>query len=134
MSLFKKFYVLGAESADRRVAAALAPPALGAADGYLKASALVTAIDRATIQLQQWWLSSEAKRQWSMLSDRTRREPLAARRRALAMLILIAVMVHVMLTWFQGAHTGVFWIIIPALAALFAGVLLVGARASGEAN
>ena len=134
MTALKRFYVLGAESADRRVAAALAPPALDAADRYLKESAFVTAIDRITLALQAWWLASEAKQVSSTIRDRVRREPLGMRRQATSLLIMIAVIVHVSLTLLQGAPTGWFWMIIPAMAVLFAAALLAGSPASGPTD
>ena len=134
MNALKKFYASGAESADRRVAARLAPPALDAVDRYLKSSRVVTAIDGITLRLQQWWLSSEARRLWSMLADRLEREPLAARRRSIALVILMAMAVHVSLTLLQGAHTGWFWTIIPAMATLFAVVVLAASGNAGAAD
>lgn len=134
MNALKRFYLFGADAADRRVAAALAPPSLDAADRYLKSSTVVTAIDRTTIRLQQWWLSSEAKRLWSMMRDRIDSEPPAIRCQLLALLILIGVTVHVSLILLQGSHTGWFWMIIPAMAVLFAAALLAGSRASGPTD
>jgi len=126
MNALKKFYVFGAESADRRVAEALAPPPLDAVDDYLKESAFVAAVDRITLRLQAWWLTSAAKQWASAIGDRVEREPRPIRRRAASLLIMIAVIVHVSLTVLQGAPTGWFWMIIPAMAALFAAALLAG--------
>lgn len=134
MNALKRFYVFGAESADRRVAAALAPPPLDAADRYLKESVFVTAIDRITLALQAWWLASEAKHLSSTIRDRVEREPLAVRRQATSLLIMIAVIVHVSLMLLLGAHTGWFWMIIPAMAVLFAAALAAGSRASGPTD
>jgi len=131
MNALKRFYLFGAEAADRRVAEVLAPPALAATDRYLMESAVVTAVDRITLRLQSWWLASEANRLSSLVRARALREPLAVRRQAVALVILIAVVVHVSLTLMQGAHTGWFWLILPAMAALFASLLLAGSRASG---
>jgi len=134
MNAVRRFYALGAESADRRVAAALAPPPLEAADRYLKESAFVTAVDRITLRLQGWWMASGVKRLSSTIRDRVEREPLAARRRAAALLVAIAVLVHVSLTLLQGAHTGWFWMILPAMAALFAVALLAASRNAGSTD
>ena len=128
MNALKRFYVLGAEAADRRVAAALAPPPLDAADLYLKKSMFATALDRITIRLHQWWRASEAKQLASVIADRLGREPLAMRHQTLASMILIGVAVHVSLTLLQGVYTGWFWMIIPGMAALFGAVLLATAR------
>jgi hypothetical protein len=134
MNALKRFYVFGAESADRRVAAALAPSPLDAADRYLKESAFVKAIDHITLRLQVWWLSSEAKQLSSTIRDRVDREPIAVRRQAASLLVVIAVIVHVSLTLLQGEHTGWFWMIIPAMAALFAAAMVAGSRASGPTD
>jgi hypothetical protein len=134
MNALKKFYVLGVESADRRVAGALAPPPLDAVDRYLKESAVVAAVDRLTLRLQALWLTSAAKQRASAIRDRVGRQPRAVRRRAASLLIMIAVIVHVSLTLLQGAPTGWFWMIIPGMAALFAAALSAGSRASGPAD
>jgi hypothetical protein len=134
MNALKRFYVLGAEAADRRLAAALAPPPLDAADHYLKDSFFAAALERITFRLQQWWLSSDAKQLAGMIGDRLEREPPARRRQGLASMILIATIVHVGLTLLQGVHPGWFWIIIPAMAAVFAAVLLAASRAGGPAD
>jgi hypothetical protein len=129
MNSLKRFYLSGAELADRRVAAVLARPSLDAADQYLKSSVVVTALDRMTIHLQDWWLASEAKQLASTIGGRLEREPAALRRQRLASILLIAVSVYLGLTLLQGAHSGWFWMIIPALAAVFAAVLLAASRA-----
>ena len=134
MNALQRFYAAGAEAADRRVGAALAPPPLEAADRYLKASRLVAAIDGITLRLQEWWLSSEAKRWSSRTSDRIARESLAERRQAVALLILIAVTVHVGLTLLQGGQTGWLWTIIPAMAGLFAIAVLAVSGTAGSAD
>jgi len=130
MNALKRFYLRGAELADRRVAAALARPSLDAVDQYLKSSVVVTALDRMTIHLQDWWQASEAKQLASTIGDRLEREPAATRRQRLASTILIAVSVYLGLTLLQGGSSGWFWMIIPALAALFAAVLLAASRAA----
>ena len=131
MNALKRFYLFGAEEADRRVANVLQRPELGATDRYLKDSAFVSAIDRITLRLQSWWLASEANRLLSLFRLRLSGEPLAVQRQAVALTILIAVTVHVGLTLLQGAHAGWLWMILPAMAALFAMLLLAGSRASG---
>lgn len=131
MNALKRFYRFGAEAADRRVADVLQRPELGATDRYLKESAFVAAIDRITLRLQSWWLASEANRLLSLIRVRVSREPVAVRRQSVALMILIAVTVHVTLTLLQGAHAGWLWMILPAMAALFASLLLAGSRASG---
>lgn len=134
MNALQRFYRVGAEAADRRVAAALTPPPLDAADRYLKASRVVSAIDGITVRLQEWWRSSEAKRWSSLVADRVGRESLAVRRQVLALLILIAVTVHVGLTLLQGVHTGWLWMILPAMAVLFSVVVLAVSSTAGPAD
>lgn len=123
MNPLKRFYVFGAEAADRRVADALQPPATAATDRYLSESVFVATVDRITLRLQAWWLASEANRRLSLF-----------RRQAAPLVILMAVIVHVSLTLIQGTHAGWFWLILPSLAALFAAAWLAGSRASGPAD
>jgi hypothetical protein len=129
MNALKRFYVFGADAADRRVAKVLQPPAPGATDRYLKESAFVTAVDRITLHLQEWWLGSEASRLVASLRPRASQE-VAVCHRAVALMILIAVIVHVGLTLALGAHTGWFWLIIPAMAVLFATGVLAGSNST----
>jgi hypothetical protein len=129
----KRFYTLGAESADRRVAAALTPPPLEAADRYLRASKLVTAIDGMTLRLRDWRLSREATH-WSAIAGRFAHAPLAVRRKSIALLLLVAVVVHISLVSTQGAHIGGFWLTIPAMVALFAVVLLAASRSASSTD
>jgi hypothetical protein len=130
MNAFKKFYSLGAEDADRRVAAALTSAPLEPGDRYLKASEFVTAIDLATIRLRDWWSASQACRMLLAAREAFRRETPAVRSQAIASVLLGAVVVHVTLTLAQGPRPGWFWLVVPALTALFAVLLLAGTRSS----
>lgn len=130
MNAFKKFYSLGAADADRRVAAALTSAPLDPADRYLQASAFVTAIDLATRRLRDWWLSSAACRMLFAGREAFLRETPAVQSRAIASVLLTAVVVHVTLTMAQGPRPGWFWMVVPALTALFAALLLAGTRSS----
>lgn len=130
MNAFKKFYSLGAEDADRRVAAALVSAPLEPADRYLKAGEFVTAIDLATKRLRDWWCASEACRMLLAARGTFLREAPAVRSQAIASVLLSAVVVHVTLTLAQGLRPGWFWMVVPALTTLFAVVLLAGSRSS----
>lgn len=130
MNALARFYSIGAEDADRRVAAALQPAPLDPADRYVKNSALVTAVDRATRWLRDAWRSSTAGRVLAAFRERMMREPWQRRYQAAAVFLLTATVVHVMLVWLQGPRPGWFWMIVPAMAALFAGVLLAGSRST----
>jgi hypothetical protein len=125
MNALKRFYMLGAAAADRRVAGALTPPPLDDADHYLKDSAFASVLERITIRLHHWWLSSQAKQLSSTIAGRLERE-------RVAFMMLIAVATHVILTLYQGVYTGWFWLIIPAIAALFAALVLAAGRAATE--
>lgn len=130
MNALKRFYLFGAEDADRRLADALRPPAPHATDRYLQESALVTTVDRITLHLQAWWLGSEASRLVASLRQRASQEPVVVCHRALGLMILMAVVVHVGLTLMLGARTGWFWLIIPAMAVLFAAGVLAGSNST----
>jgi hypothetical protein len=130
MSSLKRFYTLGADAADRRVASVLQPPPLDGTDRYLKESAFVTTVDRITLRLQTWWLASEASHFVASIRQRASRQSAAIRHRAVGLMILIAVAVHMSLTLMLGTHTGWFWLILPAIAALFAAGVLAGSRST----
>jgi hypothetical protein len=128
MNAFKKFYVLGAEDADRRVAAALTSAPLEPADRYLKASEFVTAIDLATERLRDWCFASDACQMLLAARESFVRDTPAVRSQAIAGVLLGAVAVHVTLTLAQGLRPGWFWMVVPALTTLFAVLLLAGSR------
>lgn len=128
-----RFLSLGAEDADRRVAAALTPQPLEPIDRYLRTSAIVAAIDRATGRLAAWWSASEAYRLWSVVDQNVGNEPVA-RHRAVAFAVLIAVSVNVAMTLAQGPRPGWYWAVIPVMAAAFAVLLLAASRSSASAK
>lgn len=130
MNAFKRFYSLGAEDADRRVAAALTSAPLDPADRYLKASAFARAIDLSTRRLRDWWSASEAGRMLSAAHETFLRETEAVRYQAIAWVLLSAVVVHLILTFVQGPRPGWFWMVVPAMATLFAVLLFAGSRSS----
>jgi hypothetical protein len=125
MNALTRFLSLGMRDADRRVAAALAPPALEPADRALRDSAIVAAVDRATRLLQTWWTSSQAAR---LLASVGGDVPWFERYREIGAIVITAVLVHVALTIVQGPRPGWFWMVVPATAAVFALLLLAASR------
>jgi len=134
MNAFSKFWSLGAEDADRRVASALAPAPIEPADRYLRTSVVVIAFDRATLRLSEWWRGSEAAKASSAILERFMDDAPAVRDRSIGVVLLTAVIVHVMLTLLQGPRPGFFWMVIPGLVALFAVLLLAGSRSPGSTD
>lgn len=130
MSAWRRFYRLGVEDADRRVAAALAPPPIDAVDRYLQASRSVLTLDRATVRLRDWWHASAAARGFAIARDGVRRQGLTVRYQNIAFILLSAVVTHVMLMWRQGPRPGWFWTVIPVMVAAFAALLLAGSRSA----
>lgn len=128
MNAFARFVRLGNEDADRRVAAMLSPDDLHGTDRYLKQSRVVSAIDRMTRLPQAWWMSSASGRFVTAMSETFRQSPLNERLGSIGVVVLTAVAAHVALTVVNGARPGWFWLIIPALAALFAALLLAAGR------
>lgn len=126
MNAIVRFLSLGAQDADRRVARALRPSSLEAGDRYLKTSALVSTLDRATQRLRDWWMASEAHQ----LLSSVQAEVSPASHGSIAVTLLIAVSAHVALTLLQGPRPGWFWMVIPGMAALFAVLVLAGSRSS----
>lgn len=134
MNALVKFYQRGAEDADRRVAAALAPVRTDAADRYLSTSRFVMAIDGATTRLRDWWRTSATGRALSIGRDAFRRAPLTVRYRTVAVVVLTAVISHVSLMVMHGPRPGWFWIVIPVMAAAFALLLLAGSQSARSAD
>ena len=120
MNAFTRFVSLGLRDADTRVATALAPPPLEQTDRYLRNSALVSAIDRVTVRLHDWWSASEVARLSRTAGDTFAGSGVAQRYRSIATVVLASVVVHVALTLIQGPRPGWFWLIIPAMGAVFA--------------
>jgi len=134
MNALSRFYKLGAEDADRRVAAALAPVRTDAVDRYLKTSRLVTAIDRATIRLREGWRASESGRAVSITRDGFNGWPAAVQYQSVAVVLLIAVATHIALMLLQGPRPGWFWLVIPGMTAAFAGLVIAGSQSSKSAE
>lgn len=128
MKPLRRFVSDGARDADARLAAALSPQPLDRADRYLKASRIVIAIDRLTVMLEQSWLGSMTGQSLSELARSFAAESRRDQWSAIASVVLTAVVVHIVLTMANGPRPGWFWMVIPALAALFAALVLVAAR------
>ena len=128
MKPLRRFVSDGARDADARLAAALSPLPLDRADRYLKASRIVIAIDRLTVMLEHSWLGSMTGQSLSELARSFAAESRRDQWSAIASVVLTAVVVHIVLTMANGPRPGWFWMVIPALAALFAALVLVAAR------
>lgn len=125
-----RLFALGMQDADRRIAAALEPRPLEAADRYLKDSLAVRAIDRVTRRLGEWWSTSETGRTWSSAVEGFALAPGPVRYQAVGGVLITAVAVHVVLTLVNGPRPGWFWMLIPAMVAVLAVLLLAGARST----
>lgn len=134
MNALIRLLSLGAQDADRRVAAALAPSPLEAADRYLWTSRLVTTLDRATRSLESCWRSSEACRIAEGTAQQISREPQSVRYQAIAVVLLTAAAVHVGLTLMQGPRVGWYWAAIPVMTATFAILALAGSRSTSSTH
>jgi hypothetical protein len=132
MNAMARFLTLGMQDADRRVAAALAPPPLEAADRYVAESAAVRAIDRVTRLLPVWWESSTSGRTLAGARQAFLRSSRSARFREIGSIVLIAAIVHVVLTMAQGPRPGWFWTVIPGIATVFGMLLLAASREPGD--
>ena len=128
MKSITRFFSLGMQDADRRVAAALRPLPLDETDRYLGSSVVIAAVDRLTRILQRWWLASGSRRILSTTLEAWSRHDAPARYRAGAMLLVTAAATHVLLTLLQGRHEGWFWMVVPAMTTLFALLLLAGTQ------
>jgi hypothetical protein len=131
MNTIARFFVLGLQDADRRLSAALAPRPFVEADRYLRGSVIVAAIDRATVVLHDWWQDSAVSRILTATGEMLAEMGKSGRDRAIAILLLTAVSVHVILTLVQGPRPGWFWMVIPTMAVLCASILF---SASSRSN
>jgi len=128
MNALRRFWSAGARDADDRVAAALAPRPFEPADRYLRGSAIVAALDRATVVLERWWRASRTGQSTAVFAATLRGTPPRERWHGIAIVLLVAVTVHVTLMMIQGPRPGWFWLIVPAMAASFGLFLIAGAR------
>ena len=132
MNALTRFVALGLRDADRRVATALAPPALEPTDRYLRDGVVVSAIDRVTARLHAWWTASAAARLSRTLTETVTSEGRARRHQSVAVVVLTAIAVHVALTLLQGPRPGWLWLVIPSMAAVFAWLALATASRSAR--
>ena len=128
MKALRRFLSDGARDADARLAAALTAPPLDPADSYLHTSAIVRAVDRMTVSLQRSWQSSATGQTLAHAANAFAGEPRRDRWSAVGLIVLTAVAVHVFLMIVNAPRPGWFWIVIPALAALFGALVLAAAR------
>ena len=126
MNALRRFLSPGMQDADRRVAAWLTPPSTRATDQYLWSRALVMGMARLARQLQDWLKASRAQHLWQVVRSEFEHDGWNDRYQSVAMLTLVAVAVHVSMTVAQGPRPGWFWLVIPAMAAVFALLALVG--------
>jgi hypothetical protein len=132
VNALKRFWSAGARDADARVAAALAPQRFESADRYLRRSAIVDALDRATIALERWWGASSVGQLSSAFAHTFSRTPLRQQRQQIGVVLIVAVAVHITLMMIQGPRPGWFWLIVPAMAALFGLLLMAGSRSQQQ--
>lgn len=125
MTGLARFWQRGAEDADRRVAAILAPPPLGNADRYLMSSALVRAADDVFTRVHASMLHSQSARAATALRQLWLRADWSEKYRAIGLAFIIAVGVHIGATLSTGQRPVWFRLIVPALVAAFAGVVLI---------
>jgi hypothetical protein len=130
MTAFTRFFTIGLDEADRRLARALAPPALDDADRYLAESAIVKTIDHCASRLTGWWTASHTSRTLRALDEAVKKQSWAARYQSIAVVVITAVATHLMLTIAQGPRPGWFWMVVPSLAAVFATVVLAASLQS----
>ena len=130
MNGFVRFISIGRRAIDERVARVLAPPPLHAADRYLQESAIVRAIDRATIVVFDMWHHSRTAEVFNKYGVGSAHADWPARYRLIGILLSTAIVVHLGLTLAVGARPAWFWLVIPSLAAVIAAVLLAAASAA----
>lgn len=133
MSGLARFFKGGAADADRRVAAALAPPETAVADRVIKSSGVISAIDAAMLRLTVWAEASQTARLLTLARASTTDAPTGSYR-PVASGLLVAVIAHLSLTLMQGPRPGWFWLIIPALVAAFSALLYAGSPSSRSAD
>lgn len=130
MNALTRFFVIGMQDADRRVAAALTPPSNDPADRYIRQSAIVRTIDAVTVRLHDAWTASTAGRSARDLVTAFASRDRTARYRTIALIVLVSVLTHVVLTLAQGPRPGWFWLVLPALASAFAVIVLMASRST----
>lgn len=130
MNRLVTFFQRGAEDADRRMAAILAAPSVGVADRYVMSSVVARSFDRCTRVLQSVTASSETAGAASAAHQAWTRAGWPERYRAIGVVLIVAVAVHVIVTVMHGQRPGWFWLIVPALTSAFAVLLLLASRST----
>lgn len=128
MNSLIRFFARGAADADARVARALAPRPLAEANRYLHDSRAAQFLDSATLLLESWWHASAIARAANEQAGEWHRQHPASRYAALGAAMLIAVATHLVLMVLQGPHPGWYWLLLPAIAAVFGALLLAASR------
>ena len=134
MNGITRFFRLGAQDADARLASRLAPRSFEAVDRYLASSAVVRLVDRITYRLQEWWFTSQTGGAATAMRDAWSAESWKARYQAIGAVLLSASLLHVTLTVIQGPRPGWFWLVIPGMAMAFSVLLLVASRSNDPTN
>ena len=134
MNGITRFFRLGAQDADERLASRLAPRSFEAADRYLASSAVVRLVDRITHRLQEWWLTSQTGRAATAMRDAWSAESWHDRYQAIGALLVSASLLHVTLTVIEAPRQGWFWLVIPLMAMAFGLLLLVASRSAKPAD
>lgn len=130
MNSLLRFLSLGMQDADRRVSATLTPHSLDGADRYLKQGAIISRVDRLFERLHEWWAASETGRLVGTAAATFERDNWPQRYQAIAIVLIVAVVTHLLLTLLQGMPPGWFWMIIPAVVLVFASTLLAASSSS----
>ena len=130
MNALIKFYQRGADDADRRIARALSPRPLEAADRYLMSSALVRGFDRFTRVLQSTAVNSQAGGSVSAAHETWQRSAWPERYRTIGLVLIVAMSVHAAAMLMDASSPGWYRLIVPALVTLFAALLLVASRST----
>ena len=125
-----KFWQRGAEDADRRIAAILSAPPADVADRYLRSSIAVRSFDRVTTFLRTSLTNSQAGRGAFAAHEEWRRTDWPERYQTIALVLIIAVAVHVAAVVSLGQQPGWFWLIVPGLTFVFAVLLLIASRST----
>jgi len=131
-SAIARLFRSGMRDADARVARALAPRPPMEVDQYLASSVTIRTIDQL---LQRWpavWPGSIAYRTLIAPLGLARNATWIQRYQSLGWMLLIAALTHMALTMAQGPRPGWYWIVIPAMAMAFGGLLLTASHSASQ--
>jgi len=101
-------------------------------DQYLASSVTIRTIDQL---LQRWpavWPGSIAYRTLIAPLGLARNATWIQRYQSLGWMLLIAALTHMALTMAQGPRPGWYWIVIPAMAMAFGGLLLTASHSASQ--